>query len=228
VFTPSPDARIDVPWGPREAAWGIVIVIAVVAIAIAVLSAAYRDKGAPIGAELAATLVLDAAMVVSAAILGTAGRVPFERIFGPLRLPTVKLWAWAVLALGTSMAVGQAYVVIVSMFTDSLSPTLLPIDLPTGGVRWLAFAIIVVVGPFSEEIFFRGFVFAGLLQRYSAPFAIVASAALFGAAHLDIAVAGPAFLSGCIFATVYRRSGSLWPLILAHTAQNAIAFAMAR
>lgn len=226
MFQPPPEARIHVPWGPREVGLGLAIVIAAAAVLIVALSLAYKGA-APSWAVLGGTLVLDATLFGSAARLGPAGRIPIERLFGPVRLPSVKMWAWAGLALAASIGAGALYVTIASRFSDSLSPSPLPIEVPATGLRWLAFAIIVVIGPLSEEVFFRGFVFAGLLQRFGPPIAVIGSAALFAFAHLNVAVAGPAFLSGCIFAMVYRRSGSLWPLILAHTAQNAIAFSLA-
>ena len=34
---------------------------------------------------------------------------------------------------------------------------------------------------------------------------------------------GPAFVSGFVFAWVYWRTGSLWPVVLAHVARNAVA-----
>jgi membrane protease YdiL (CAAX protease family) len=41
-----------------------------------------------------------------------------------------------------------------------------------------------------------------------------------------VALLGPAFLAGIAFAYVYWRTGTLWAVIMAHTAQNAIAFAI--
>jgi membrane protease YdiL (CAAX protease family) len=102
----------------------------------------------------------------------------------------------------------------------------LPLELPDSWVRYLAFLIIVLAGPASEEVFFRGFVFAGLVRRFGAPVAMVMSAVVFAAAHLDVGLLGPAFLAGIAFAYVYWRTGTLWAVILAHTAQNAIAFAL--
>ena len=43
--------------------------------------------------------------------------------------------------------------------------------------------LIVVAAPFSEEIFFRGFIFGGLRRRLSFPVAAVLSAAIFGLFH---------------------------------------------
>ncbi|MDA1036196.1 MAG: CPBP family intramembrane metalloprotease, partial [Chloroflexi bacterium] len=107
-------------------------------------------------------------------------------------------------------------------------PPPLPEDLAASDLRWLAFAVVVVMGPFAEETFFRGFLFAGLLSRFGTAGSVVISSTVFALAHVDVALFGPAFLSGSVFAVVYWRTGSIWPALLAHTAQNAIAFGLSR
>jgi hypothetical protein len=48
---------------------------------------------------------------------------------------------------------------------------------------------------------------------------------VFSVAHLTPWLILPAFASGIIFAWVYWRSGSIWPIITAHLAQNSLALA---
>ena len=45
--------------------------------------------------------------------------------------------------------------------------------------------LLVVIAPLTEELLFRGLILGGLLSRYSARKAIIASAALFSAFHLN-------------------------------------------
>jgi CAAX protease family protein len=89
--------------------------------------------------------------------------------------------------------------------------------------------LIVGVAPVCEEIFFRGFFFAGLRSRL--PFWIAApiSALLFGAVHLSDAnvIAGAQLaLLGLVLAGVYERTNSLWSNIAVHAFNNAIAFTL--
>lgn len=88
---------------------------------------------------------------------------------------------------------------------------------------WPLFVTIVLVAPAVEEIFFRGFVFAGLRGHYGWRWAMVVSAALFAASHLSVTFFIPAFALGCLFAYLYQRSGSVWPGMIAHGAVNALA-----
>jgi uncharacterized protein len=88
---------------------------------------------------------------------------------------------------------------------------------------WPLFVTIVFVAPAVEEIFFRGFVFAGLRARYDWRWAMVISAALFAASHLELTFFIPAFALGCVFAYLYQRSSSVWPGMIMHGVVNALA-----
>ncbi|MBI1881069.1 MAG: CPBP family intramembrane metalloprotease [Chloroflexi bacterium] len=80
-----------------------------------------------------------------------------------------------------------------------------------------------VVAPFVEEVFFRGFVFAGLRGKWGWPRAAVASAGLFALAHVAPISIAPIFILGLIFAFLYQISGSIWPGILMHILTNTVA-----
>lgn len=77
--------------------------------------------------------------------------------------------------------------------------------------------------PITEEIFFRGFIFGGLIPRFGPRWSMVASAAIFSAFHLNLGVILPIFATGLILAWLYHRTGSLWPGIAAHAGQNTLA-----
>lgn len=90
-----------------------------------------------------------------------------------------------------------------------------------------AFATLIMA-PLAEELFFRGFIFAGLIRPLGLYGAMAASGLLFGMFHVvDAESAGlvPAFaVVGAIFAWVYWRTGSLWPSIGAHVLFNSVSF----
>ena len=83
------------------------------------------------------------------------------------------------------------------------------------------------MGPLAEETFFRGFVLNGLSRRWGFRAGAIGSALLFAASHGLTGLFIPVFMSGLVLAWVYRRTGSLWPAVLAHGSQNAIALAVA-
>ena len=225
LITPPFDARIDVAWDERQVVLGLAAVVAMVATTLALLSLAF-DEPTPGWVVLGSTLALDAAMVAAATRLGPGRIGAIASLMGSRRLATRPLYGWAAVAFAASLLGGAIYVTLVGNISQDLVPPPLPETLDDGQLRWLTFIVVVLVGPFVEEVFFRGFVFAGLLRRFGLPLAVVVSSLVFAVAHMDVAVAGPAFLSGTAFALVYWRTGALWPLVLAHTAQNAIAFAL--
>jgi membrane protease YdiL (CAAX protease family) len=228
ITSPPFDAHIDVPWGPGDVARAIAMVVAATAAVLAAVSLIF-DGPTPLWLVLGATLGLDGVMLKAAIRLGPgrpAALAALAGLLGPRRLPALPLYGWASLTFGTSLVLSAVYVTLAGAISNDLVPPPLPEGLDGPELRWLTFIVVVLVGPFAEEVFFRGFLFAGLLRRFGLPAAVLLSSLVFGAAHLDIAVIGPAFVSGSAFALVYWRTGALWPVILAHTAQNAIAFAL--
>lgn len=81
----------------------------------------------------------------------------------------------------------------------------------------------VVIAPFCEEIFFRGFVFAGLLRDLSPFWAVIVSAALFAVAHADPGSFVPLFAIGLCLGLLRWRTGSTWAGISLHMLNNLLA-----
>lgn len=84
----------------------------------------------------------------------------------------------------------------------------------------ILFSLIVIAAPLTEEFIFRGLLFAGLRSTVPVPWAILASAAIFGLIHPTIAIV-PVFLLGCITAVAYQRTGWLLAPMLVHGIYNA-------
>lgn len=81
----------------------------------------------------------------------------------------------------------------------------------------------VIIAPFCEEVFFRGFVFPGLRRGMAVGWAIVLSSLLFAVAHADPGSFAVLFVIGLALAILRWRSHSIWPTILLHTLNNGIA-----
>jgi CAAX protease family protein len=81
----------------------------------------------------------------------------------------------------------------------------------------------VVIAPFCEEVFFRGFVFPGLRHGMSVGWAILVSSLLFAVAHADPGSFPVLFVIGLALAFLRWRTRSLWPCILLHMLNNGIA-----
>lgn len=79
-----------------------------------------------------------------------------------------------------------------------------------------------LIAPLVEEIVFRGFFYGWLRTRFGQPLSMTVSAGLFSLLH-GIALLIPAlFVVGLMLAWIYEKSGSLWPVIVMHSAFNTI------
>ncbi len=94
------------------------------------------------------------------------------------------------------------------------------------GLAW-ALLLGAVVAPVAEEVFFRGFLYAGLRGRWGLGWGLAVSALIFGLAHLMPGVLVPIALLGVVLAWLYEVTGSLWPSILLHMAINGLALVAA-
>lgn len=98
---------------------------------------------------------------------------------------------------------------------------------PTSAASVVATVLVVVVGAaVSEELFFRGVLFASLRNATGLWTAGVLSSALWGSLHLasgNLGVALVLTLFGVVLAWLYEKTGSLWTPIFAHAINNALA-----
>ena len=81
----------------------------------------------------------------------------------------------------------------------------------------------ILIAPFCEELFFRGFVLPGLLKEMSPIWAVLISAALFAIAHVDPGSFLPLFIIGIALGFLRLRSGSTWAGISLHMLNNTLA-----
>jgi membrane protease YdiL (CAAX protease family) len=88
------------------------------------------------------------------------------------------------------------------------------------GLRVLAVLVVGVIAPVCEEILFRGVVFRILWKRIGRAAAVVLSAILFAAAHLDFSHVIQLAAVGMVLAWIVSRSGSLYPGMILHALIN--------
>jgi len=91
---------------------------------------------------------------------------------------------------------------------------------------WIMFFAIIVLAPISEEIIFRRFIFGFLAPRCGFIIAMVITAALFAAIHMSLYSLPALFLLGIAFQLIYLKFGSLYPAIIMHAFNNAIAISI--
>jgi uncharacterized protein len=79
---------------------------------------------------------------------------------------------------------------------------------------------VCIAAPLCEETFFRGLIQPGLNEKLSAPLAILATGCIFSFFHLDPVGFLARWELGIVFGLLAWRTGSLWPGIFMHLANN--------
>jgi membrane protease YdiL (CAAX protease family) len=96
------------------------------------------------------------------------------------------------------------------------------------GLLPLVFLSGAIIAPIAEEIVFRGYLYKAFRDRFKPSYAIVLSAALFSAIHLELVAAAPLFVIGIVLAYVYEKTGNIMAPITLHVLNNAVAFLFVR
>jgi membrane protease YdiL (CAAX protease family) len=130
---------------------------------------------------------------------------------------------WGIIALITAFAItitiGLLYNYATGVNTEKLSniPDLQRLfSVP-------ALYLLVIIQPFCEEFFFRGFLLEKITALSNAPVAIIVTALLFGISHLSYTYAYTAFVAvflGLIFGLVVVKTKNLVSSIFTHTVLN--------
>ena len=139
--------------------------------------------------------------------------------------PGVMLVLMSAGVLGASLGLTALYSTIVNWLGATyITPPLIPKDIIFPGLAAaLTYQAVALWTPITEEIFFRGFVYAGLVPRLGSGRAILASAVVFGGFHILPGLIIPTFMTGLLLAWLYHKTGSIWPPIAVHAGQNALA-----
>ncbi len=167
-------------------------------------------------------VVIPPAWMIYRFMPGLNASTKFFRFTGKKKFPFV--WCFA---LGMSGALLMFSVGLVANLIGFESLRLSPedwlrhgmLDLPVQMLGQIFLGACVV--PFAEEIVFRGFLFRGFSDKIGVYAAAIGSSIVFATVHWYT----PAgwilvFVDGLIFCYLYRRTGSLWPPVIAHGVLN--------
>ena len=211
------DEKIMFPWGPREVIYSV--------LAMAFISAGMVFVAQLWNMRTNATLIIYELMyLLPVVVVMLLKKAPWDSL-GLKRFPFVDL------LVGFGIMFG-AYIVI---FIHNL--TLVYFDIAPQGEYiaelfgldlnlWALGIAIVIIAPVAEEIFFRSFIYGGLVDKFGWKKAAFISAFIFGAAHMQLVSFIPTFLMGLVFAYLYRRSKSVIPGMILHFTVNGFGFTM--
>lgn len=215
-------------WGPGRVAAGIGALLLTTVFEVGVVSA--FDPGLD---SLAARLVTQA--LLAATLVGIAFAVAGGRGGGIASPRALGLRRSMRSPIGMAAAAYLGYIVIALVYSALVHPQQEDVtrDLGFGHGAFGAIAaglLIILAAPFSEEVFFRGFIFGGLRSHLSFPVAALFSGLIFGLFHFtgpgSIAVVPQLALFGFALAWLYEETGSIYPPMAVHAVNNALAFAI--
>lgn len=231
VEDPMNDPRFEAPRAQRFPTWG--------------------DMLAVVGIYLLATVASSIVMAVIAAVSGGAGSLAERMSSGPMsalsyalsmtltivgvliyrklrrgkgkmfRLsmrgfnPMLILWGF-VLVLITGIVIEPVLNLFPESFLDLLNQM--------GANGGWSVLMLAVLAPVMEEVLFRGILLEAVREKYSSGRAIVVSALMFGVIHIIPQQVVNAFVIGLILGFIYVRTDSLWPVIIIHALNNAMAY----
>jgi membrane protease YdiL (CAAX protease family)/uncharacterized RDD family membrane protein YckC len=224
-------ASVGIPtptWGPLHIVWAVLAVIGLLVAESAIV--AIFDPDPDSGGGLLAIQGLVALNLIGVAFgFASLRESPFV---APGRLG---LRGFAPSALGIAALAYLAYIVFAAIYAPLFSPeqedVTRDLGVDEGGVAAVAAGVLIVgLAPFSEEIFFRGFMYGGLRRRVPVWAAAGISGLIFGLLHYtgpdSLAVVPQLAVLGILLAWLYERTGSLWLPIILHVINNGIAFAV--
>lgn len=174
-----------------------------------------------------ATIVQDGCLIASALFFASRVARPTPDQFG---LRAVRWWpalGWALLTFAVFFVVLYAWTLAIDQGTNN-DETAKALGANRDSVPIVAMAALVttVVAPFSEEFVFRGFVY-GALRNWNRWIGAVITGLLFGGVHALGAPWQnliPLAVLGFLLCLLRERTGSIYPGIGLHCANNSIAF----
>jgi membrane protease YdiL (CAAX protease family) len=238
---PPPSARP--PWEPEistSPAWppwfafvgfAATLLCASIAIVLILAVAGVNSSDDSPAVTVVATLIQGACFVGVALVLARSIAPPRPWHFGLRRAPLWGTVGWAALGMLSFYVLAAVYSTIVNPKVEQDVTDSLGADTGTLGLI-AAGTMVIVVAPFVEELFFRGFFYRSLRTRYPVVLAALVDGLIFGLIHFNfegaegLLILPPLAFLGVIFCLVYEKTKSLWAVIGMHAFNNTIAFAV--
>lgn len=168
------------------------------------------------------------------------GLVIFEIFLFALVAPVLRLRGWTLPAIGLSPTARQTLAgfllaplgLLIFALVDAIGPGSAPnattdaAMIPSANLAFGTILGVSLINAIYEEVFVTGYLIEAVSERSSVIYAVAGSALLRASYHL---YQGPVAaisigLLGLAFALLYVRGRVLWPIIVAHTILDVIAF----
>jgi membrane protease YdiL (CAAX protease family) len=210
-------------WGPGWAIGGVLMALGVgIVMGIPAAVIGHKPNGdlttfGNVGVQLATALGF---LLTPMAIASQRGARGLPEILSRLGVRSFRPSAlkWMAAAVGVYLLFTVLYAALI------LEPHQKDIAEGFGAVP-IKVALIVVAAPISEEVCFRGMLFAGLRERLPRLAAALVAGAIFGGLHAltGVSAVPPLIVFGFLLSLLYEKTGSIIPGILLHMLNNSVA-----
>jgi len=214
-------------WGLKDVVLGSLVAgvlfgVGTLAIAVGWVVLQFIGWELPQSVLLLAALLSEAILLLPAWWFGPRKHGGGLAALGFRRVPLGKMLWMAGLGLAIAFGFNALWSIALTHLGWATQPDLVPIF---GRSIWGYLAALVIAGvvaPVAEEVFFRGFLQAGLENRFGRWAAILLTALLFALVHVLPGVLPPILVLGLIFGILRAETDSVWPCILLHGVFNAL------
>ena len=216
---PSPDQPPRWPWGFGFAAFLVALLVTILFAGIAAaISGVEPGEEQPASFTIIATGIQDTALVLSAVFFAALIARPRAWHFGLRRTAFWPAVGWAALGLVAFYVFAAIYGAIVQPDAKQRITESLGADQGTLGLI-VAGCVVMILAPLAEEVFFRGFFYGCLRNKFGIAAAAIVDGVVFGLVHFgfdgldQLLILPPLMALGVIFCLVYEKTGSLWPVV---------------
>jgi uncharacterized protein len=222
----------EVPWRGREALAVVLLALATGAFFTMIVTVLLTPHGNVTDQErnvltLSATIIIEGSLGLWVWLWVRLRHRAGLRELG-IRFHRGDIGAGVVTALAGLVAAQIATQIVISIWEGAAGhPIKQPEQLPSlhgAGQLVLAAFAVIIVAPFAEELFFRGFLYQALRRWRGVTQAILLSAAVFAISHGAPLLIVGIFPLGIILAYMFQRRDSLVTTIAAHMTYNTIGF----
>jgi membrane protease YdiL (CAAX protease family) len=135
-------------------------------------------------------------------------------------LITASLSKELAIGLGAAAAFGASVLVLDLVSRIFMEKGLLSLLLSQQPLdQWVSFFFIgCLIGPFAEELFFRGLLYAWMRESLAPVYCIILTSLLFASLHGNISVIQ--LIGGIVFALIYEWRRNIWAPFIVHTSAN--------
>jgi membrane protease YdiL (CAAX protease family) len=135
-------------------------------------------------------------------------------------LITASLSKELAIGLGAAAAFGASVLVLDLVSRIFMEKGLLSLLLSQQPLdQWVSFFFIgCLIGPFVEELFFRGLLYAWMRESLAPVYSIILTSLLFASLHGNISVIQ--LIGGILFALIYEWRRNIWAPFIVHASAN--------